>query len=160
MKIFISLVLTLIMVTSNFAQTNSFKVRYMGGTIESKVKKDDWGNRLVVASDQITIDLKDGQKIQIDPQKVTRISYSRNARRLVGTMVALAVLASPVALFGLFYKKKSHFVGIEFKDANDKNNGILLQSDKGEYRALLVALKGATGKEVDNVDEEKKKKKD
>ncbi len=37
-----------------------------------------------------------------------------------------------------------HFIGIQYK-IGDKSGGILLQGDKDNYRAMIVALQGVTG---------------
>ena len=60
-------------------------------------------------------------------------------------MIALAVLVAPVALFGLFHKTRLHYIGIQYTDKDKKSAGILLQGDKDNYRAILVALQGVTG---------------
>jgi hypothetical protein len=127
-------------------QGNSFnKVRYNGGSVDSKVDPKDWDNRLTVTSDAITLALKDGKKIDIPPKTVTSISYGQEAHRRVGTMVALAVLVAPVALFGLLHKTRLHYIGIQYATPDSKSAGILLQGDKDNYRAMLVALQGVTG---------------
>jgi hypothetical protein len=131
-----------------YGQGNTFKdIRYQGGTVQTKVKPDDWGNRLTVSSDEIKFDLKDGQVIKIKPKQVTGLSYGQEAHRRVGTMIALAFI-NPLALFGLFHKKRDHFVGIEYNIEDEKKAGLLLQADKDNYRAVLVALRGATGAPV------------
>jgi len=60
-------------------------------------------------------------------------------------MVALAILVAPVALFGLFHKTRLHYIGIQYSTPDNKTAGILLQGDKDNYRAILVALQGVTG---------------
>lgn len=128
-----------------YAQGNSFKrVRYNGGSVPSKVKQDDWNNRLTVTAEAITLELNDGQKLVIPPKSVTSLSYGQEAHRRVGTMVALAVLVAPVALFGLFHKTRLHYIGIQYTNPQGRNDGILLQGDKDDYRAMLVALQGVT----------------
>lgn len=131
------------------AQGNLFKVRYNAGTLATKVDGDDWGNHLTVTSDSIKLTLKDGQSLTIPPNSVTGISYGQEAHRRVGTMVALAIIVSPVALFGLMHKTKLHFVGIEYSLPDGKKGGLLLQAHKDNYRGLLTALSGVTGKSVD-----------
>lgn len=129
-----------------YGQGNSFKdIRYQGGTLQTKVKADDWGNRLTVTSDEIKLDLKDGQTYKIDPKRVNGLSYGQEAHRRVGTMIALGILFAPLALFGLFHKTRLHYVGIEFTTEDGKKAGLLLQAHKDNYRAVLVALRGATG---------------
>lgn len=130
--------------TVAYAQGNSWnKVRYNGGTLQTKVNPKDWDNKLTVTSDVITFNLKDGQKIEIPAKDVTGLSYGQEAHRRVGTMIALGILVSPVALFGLFHKTRLHFIGVEYTTGG-KKGGLLLQGDKDNYRAILVALEGAT----------------
>jgi hypothetical protein len=132
-----------------YADGNTFtRVRYNGGSVPSKVDPKDWNNKLTVTSDAITLDFKDGQKLVIPPKSVTSLSYGQEAHRRVGTMVALAILIAPVALFGLFHKTRLHYIGIQYSKPDDKNAGILLQGDKDNYRAILVALQGVTGAPV------------
>ena len=129
-----------------WAEGNSFdKVRYNGGSVDSKVDPKDWNNHLTVTSDVITLALKDGKKVEIPPKSVTSLSYGQEAHRRVGTMIALAILVAPVALFGLFHKTRLHYIGIQYTTPDNKTAGILLQGDKDNYRAILVALQGVTG---------------
>lgn len=132
-----------------YADGNTFtRVRYNGGSVASKVDAKDWNNRLTVTPDAISLELKDGAKIVIAPKSVTSLSYGQEAHRRVGTMIALAVLVAPVALFGLFHKTRLHYIGIQFNAPGDQKAGILLQGDKDNYRAILVALQGVTGAPV------------
>jgi hypothetical protein len=128
------------------AQGNSFnRVRYNGGTLSSKVSPHDWDNKLTITADLITLQLKDGAKVEILPKTVTSLSYGQEAHRRVGTMIALAILVAPVALFGLFHKTRLHFIGIQYFTPDNKKAGILLQGDKDNYRAIIVALQSVTG---------------
>jgi len=147
----------LIVSVAAYGQGNTFKdIRYQGGTVQTKVKPDDWDNRLTVTSDEIRLDLKDGQSVKIDPKRVTGLSYGQEAHRRVGTMIALGILLAPLALFGLFHKTRLHYVGIEFTTAEDKKSGLLLQAHKDNYRAVLVALRGATGAPIAVAPEDRK----
>src|SRR5713226_6424418 len=129
-----------------FAQGNSWdRVRYNGGSLNSKVNPKDWNNHLSVTSDVITFKTKDGQVLDIPAKSVTGLSYGQEAHRRVGTMVALAILVAPVALFGLFHKTRLHYIGVQYSTPDSKTAGILLQGDKDNYRAILVALQGVTG---------------
>ncbi len=121
------------------------KVRYNGGTLQTKVDPKEWNNHLTVSSDKITVKLKDGQVLEIPSSSVTALSYGQEAHRRVGTMVALGILLTPLALFGLFHKTRLHFIGIEYKTPDGKGAALLLQGHKDNYRAILTALKGTTG---------------
>ncbi|HEY8458950.1 MAG TPA: PEGA domain-containing protein [Blastocatellia bacterium] len=139
-----------------YGQGNNFnKIRYNGGTVETKTKPDDWGNSLSVSSEEIRLELKDGQKIVIDPKRVTGLGYGQEAHRRVGTMVALAFL-SPVALFGLFHKTRLHYISVEFTTPEEKKSALLIQAHKDNYRAVLTALRGATGAPVAVSEEDRK----
>lgn len=141
---------------SAYGQGNSFdRVRYNGGSVDSKVDPKEWKNTLNITSDSITLSLKDGKKLEIAPKSVTSLSYGQEAHRRVGTMVALAVLIAPVALFGLFHKTRLHYIGIQYTDSGNKSAGILLQGDKDNYRAILVALQGVTGVPVSVSDKDR-----
>ena len=143
------LALLLCSTVAAWAQGNSFdKIRYNGGSVDSKVDPKDWHNQLTVTSDMITLALQDGKKLEIPPKTVTSLSYGQEAHRRVGTMIALAILISPVALFGLLHKTRLHFIGIQYTLPDNKTAGILLQGDKDNYRAILVALQGVTGARV------------
>ena len=138
------------------AQGNTFtRVRYNGGTIATKVDPKDWDNKLTVTPDLISFQLKDGQKVEIPPKSVTGLSYGQEAHRRVGTMIALAVLVAPVALFGLFHKTRLHFIGVQYATPENKSGGILLQGDKDNYRAILVALQSASGVPVSVAEKER-----
>jgi hypothetical protein len=139
-----------------WAQGNSFdKIRYNGGLVNSTVDPKDWHNQLTVTSDMITLALKDGKKLEIPPKTVTSLSYGQEAHRRVGTMIALAILISPIALFGLLHKTRLHFIGIQYALPDNKAGGILLQGDKDNYRAILVALQGVTGAPVSVADKDR-----
>lgn len=132
-----------------YAQGNTFtKVRYNGGSVASHVDPKDWNNKLTVTSTAITLETKDKVKLDIPPKSVTSLSYGQEAHRRVGTMVALAILVSPVALFGLFHKTRLHYIGVQYNGPDGKHAGILLQGDKDNYRAILVALQGVSGAPV------------
>jgi hypothetical protein len=71
-------------------------------------------------------------------------------------MIALAVLVAPLALFGLFHKTRKHYIGVEWQEEGDKKGGVLLQADKDNYRAMLMALRGVTGAKVAVAEDERK----
>jgi len=139
-----------------YADGNTFtKVRYNGGSVASKVDAKDWENKLTITPDAIVLELKDKQRLEIPPKSVTSLSYGQEAHRRVGTMIALAVLVAPLALFGLFHKTRLHFIGVQYATPEGKNGGILLQGDKDNYRAMLVALQGVTGAPVSVAEKER-----
>jgi hypothetical protein len=134
-----------------YADGNSWnKLRYAGGTVEAKVNDFDWNTSITVTADAITVVFAHQKTLRLKPAQVTALSYGQEAHRRVGDMVALSLLVTPVALFGLLHKSKVHFIGIEYRGDDDKPGAILLEADKNNYRAILKALKAVTGKPVQN----------
>lgn len=121
------------------------KVRYNGGSISTKVKPDDWNNKLTVTSEAITLGLNDGQTISIPPKEVTSISYGQEAHRRVGTAILIGVFSLGIGALSALHKTKLHYIGINYDDPDGKKQGLLLQGDKGNFRAMIVALQGVTG---------------
>ena len=156
MKPLLSLLLSVsVFCATTLAQGNEFKVRYVGGSVASTVKPDDWGNTITVNSELITIKLKDGQEIKIDPKTVKILTYGRHASRRIGTYAALAFI-SPLFLLGMFKKNKKHFIGIAVETADGKKDGYNLQAKNDRYKGLITALEGVTGLKV--IDETKEPK--
>lgn len=159
MKPLLSLLLSFsVFCVTTMAQGNQFQVRYVGGSVASTVKPDDWGNTITVTSELITLKLKDGQEIKIDPKTIKLITHGRHASRKIGTYAALAFV-SPLFLLGMLKKNKKHFVGIAVEAADGKKNGYNLQAKNDRYKALITALEGVTGLKVEEEAEEKKKDK-
>ena len=126
-----------------YGQGDNFdKIRYNGGAVQTEVKSDDWSNRLAVTSEGIKLDLKDGQQILIDPKRVTGLGYGQEAQRRVGATAPGFI--SPGALLGLF-KARLHYISIEFTTPQGKKSALLIQGRYDNYRAVLTALRGATG---------------
>jgi hypothetical protein len=126
------------------------KLRYSGGTVEAKVNPFDWNTTLTITSDIIALQIGPRQSLRLKPPQVSALSYGQEAHRRVADMVALSVVATPLALFGILHKSKAHFVGIEFKTDDGKPGAVLLEADKNNYRDILRVLAAVTGKPVQN----------
>ena len=155
-RIVATLTLVLLLPIVALPQANGFKVRYLAGSVETKTDTDDWENNLVILTDEIRVELTDGQKLSVDPKSVTSISYGREATRHVARWVALGILVHPVAALAMFNENVKHYVSIEYETADGKKSGLLIQTHKSNYRNVLALLRGATGKEIER---EKKNKK-
>ena len=158
-RILVSALCLSLLAVSAFGQGNQFEFRYVGGSITSTVKPDDWKNNITVTSEQIALKFKDGQEITIDPKLVKGLTHGHQASRRIGAYAAAAII-SPIFLLGMLKKNKRNFIGIEYEGADGKKQGINLQIKNEKYKALLTALSGVTGVAVEEeVDESKNKKK-
>jgi hypothetical protein len=126
------------------------KIRYSGGTVEAKVNPFDWNTTIAITSDSIALQIGPRVSLRLKPAQVTALSYGQEAHRRVADMVALSLVATPLALFGILHKSKAHFIGIEYKAEDGKPGAVLLEADKNNYRDILRVLAAVTGKAVQN----------
>jgi hypothetical protein len=125
------------------------KLRYSGGTVAAKVNPFDWNTTLTVKPGELTF-LFGRQTFRLAPSEVTALSYGQEAHRRVADMVALSLVVTPLALFGILHQSKTHFIGIEYRTGDGNPGALLLEADKNNYRAILRALEVVTGKPVKN----------
>jgi hypothetical protein len=141
----------LVLAAAAKAEGNSWnKLRYSGGTVEAKVNPFDWNTTLTATPDAITLSFERQRTLRLQPPQVTALSYGQEAHRRVADMVALSMVATPLALFGILHKSKVHFIGIEYRTADGKPGAVLLEADKNNYRQILNVLQKVTGKPVQN----------
>jgi hypothetical protein len=148
MRRLIALVLCLVFPIAAFASepSNSYKVIYDGGSLLG-VKSGD-GAKLVIEPKTIRIVVKkDTELVAIPADSVTEISYGQDVHRRIGTAIGLAVISLGIGALMAFSKSKKHFVGLTWADG-DKKGGFAMQCDKNDYRGILAALEGITGKKA------------
>jgi hypothetical protein len=139
--------LMVIIPVSAFGATssNSYKVIYDGGTV-SDVKT---GNelRLFIQGDQLSFVRGKKVAVAIPASAVTEISYGQDVHRRVGAAVGLAFVSLGVGALMALTKSKKHYVGITWEGDGQKG-GMAIQCDKSDYRGVLLALEGITGKKA------------
>lgn len=126
------------------------KLRYSGGSVNAKVNPFDWNTTLTVTPDALSLEFSGRTTVRIQASAVTGLSYGQEAHRRVADLVALSAIATPLVLFGLLHKSKVHFIGIEYRSEDGKPGAVLLEADKGNYRAILEILSSVTGRPVKN----------
>ena len=127
---------------------NDFKVTYDGGSLPEKA-----GSSAKLYIDATTVRLvKDNTNIATIPSSaITEISYGQDVHRRVGAAIGLAVISLGIGGLMALTKSKKHYVGLTWIDG-DKKGGFAMQCDKNEYRGILAALEGVTGKKAVNSD--------
>ena len=85
--------------------------------------------------------------LTIPASAVTELSYGQDVHRRVGTAVAVGVFTLGVGALVALSKSKKHFVGLVWADG-EKKGGLAMQCDKNDYRGILAALEGVTGKKA------------
>ena len=71
--------------------------------------------------------------------------------RPVGAAIGLAVISLGIGALMVLTKSKKHFVGVTWANG-DQKGGFAMQCDKNDYRGVLAALEGVSGKKAVNSD--------
>lgn len=128
---------------------SGYKVTYDGGSLLDT--KAGTGLKLKIAQDKIVFVQDQKELVSIPTSSVTEISYGQDVHRRVGAAIGLAVVSFGIGALMALTKSKKHYVGLTWADG-DKKGGLAMQCDKNEYRGILAALEGVTGKKAVNSD--------
>jgi hypothetical protein len=135
----------LLSVSSFAASKEGFAVKYDGGSI-ADLKS---GTDIKINPAGTTIRLSKGNQdlISIPAASITEISYGQDVHRRVGAAIGLAVFSFGLGALMALSKSKKHFIGLTWA-TGDVKGGFAMQCDKNDYRGLLAALEGLTGKKA------------
>jgi hypothetical protein len=145
MRRILALLLCLAIPLALFASDNGYKVTYDGGSLSDA--KSGTGVKLYIEGNQIRFAKDKTDLVTIPASTITEVSYGQEVHRRVGTAVAVAVLTLGVGALVALSKSKKHYVGLVWAD-RDKKGGLAMQCDKNDYRGILAALEGVTGKKA------------
>jgi hypothetical protein len=124
------------------------RVLYVGGTVAGVPNKSD--ARIDISQDDALRVTIQNHPYLIPYKDVNSLEYGLGMSR----HYMEAVLISPIFLLE---KKKTHFLTIEYTDAEGKEQAMVLRVGKGEIRPLLVSLEARTGRRIEYQDEEARK---
>ena len=124
------------------------RVLYVGGTVAG-VPSHSSADIDVRDENALSLHLRD-KAISVAWTDVSNIEYGLHVDR----RYLEAVLISPLFLIA---KKKSHFLTIDYTDADGHTQAVVLEVSKGDIRQLLVSLEARTGRRVEYQDEEARK---
>jgi hypothetical protein len=144
----LAVLLSAVIPVSAFAATpgNSYNVIYDGGTVPNVKTGNDL--KLFIDGDQIRFMRgKTQEVVAIPASAVTEISYGEDVHRRVGAAVGVAMVSFGIGALVALTKSKKHYVGITW-DGDGQKGGMAIQCDKSDYRGVLLALEGITGKKA------------
>jgi hypothetical protein len=144
-KALLAALLCVLLPMTAVASDGSFKVSYDGGSIPGA--KMGTPAKLFIDPGQIRLVKGDSELVALPVSAVTEISYGEDVHRRVGTAIGLAVVSFGVGALMALSKSKKHYVGITWAGGKEKG-GFVLQCDKNDYRGVLLALEGVTGKKA------------
>lgn len=124
------------------------RVEYVGGTIESLESGSD-GALLTADREVLTVRFHK-RETEVPYERINLVEYGQHASR----RVVMAVVVSPLFLLT---KSRRHFLTIGFRDAEDRQQAIVLRLDKKKVRAVLASLEARTGLRVQYQDDEARK---
>ena len=152
MKFFVAVLLCAAIPLSVFAadvQSTSYKVTYDGGSLLNV--KAGSTLRLYIDSNNVRFVQDQSELANVPASAITEVSYGQDVHRRVGTAVAVGVFTLGLGALTALSKSKKHFVGLTWANG-DKKGGLAMQCDKHEYRGILAALEGVSGKKAVNSD--------
>ena len=145
MRRFLALLLCFLVPAVAFAADNTYKVAYDGGSVGGlkagtslKLSVEEKGIRLIKDKESV---------LEVPASSFTEISYGQDVHRRVGAAIGVAVFTLGIGALLALTKSKKHFIGITWADG-DKKGGFVMQCDKNEYRGILLALEGISGKKA------------
>jgi hypothetical protein len=129
----------------SYAGVSGDKAVYVGGTVSS-VKENTEGTFSTKDERGLIFEFKKG-KFTIPYDRVDSLEYGQKAGRRLG----LAIAVTPVALLS---KKRRHYLTVNFKDADDKEQAAVFELGKHIVRVTLSSLEARTGRKIEYQDEE------
>jgi CxxC motif-containing protein (DUF1111 family) len=147
MRSIFAVVLCLAIPAAMIGADTAYNVRYDGGSLPNvksgaKLKLYIDANVVKVASDKRDV-------TTIPAASITEVSYGQDVHRRVGTAVAVGAFTLGLGALTALSKSKKHFIGVTWANGNQKG-GLAMQCDKNEYRGILAALEGVSGKKAVN----------
>jgi hypothetical protein len=120
-----------------------YDVRYSGGSLSNVKGGQDL--KLFVNAGRVRLSQKGEEVALIPARAITEVSYGEEVHHRIGTGAAIAVVSLGIGAIVAFSKSKKHYVGITWEDGSN-SGGVVLQADKNEYRGLIAALEGVSGR--------------
>ena len=152
-----ALLLCVDLLASATSSQATYGVAYAGGSLPSI--KTGQSLRLVIDADAIRLFVGNAYREGGDPElnlkasAITEISYGEEARHRVGAAVATAVVSLGIGILVAVSKTKKHYIGLTWAEG-DAKGGMVVQADKNEFRGILMALEGITGRRAVGTDDE------
>jgi hypothetical protein len=128
-----------------WAGLGSNKAMYVGGTL-NQIKEGTEGKSSTRDEKVFTFSYKK-DKLDIPYDQIDSVEYGQKAGRRLG----VAVVVNPI--FILSHKRK-HFLTVNFKDKDDKQQAAVFELGKDIVRTTLASMEARTGRKIEYQDEE------
>lgn len=145
MKRLLAVLLCLLIPTCAFAADNSYNVVYDGGSLQTTKSGTDV--KLFIDPAQFRLVKNKADLVVVPASSITEISYGQDVHRRIGAAIGVAVFTLGIGALLALTKSKKHFIGLTWANG-DVKGGFAMQCDKNEYRGILNALEGISGKKA------------
>ncbi len=147
MKPFLAVILCIMLPIALIASDSqpSFKVKYDGGSLQNAKAGADLS--LFVDSNSVRIMKGKTEIANVLATSITEVSYGQDVHRRVGAAIGIAVVSFGIGALMALTKSKKHYVGLTWANG-DQKGGFAMQCDKNDYRGVLLALEGVSGKKA------------
>jgi hypothetical protein len=125
----------------------SYDVTYDGGSLTNV--RGGSNLKLYINSSSVRFAKGKADVLAIPASAITDIAYGQDVHRRVGTAVAVSVVSFGLGALTALTKSKKHFIGLTWAN-DDQKGGLAIQCDKNDYRGILAALEGISGRKVLN----------
>jgi hypothetical protein len=122
----------------------------VGGTVAGMKNKQAGRIELTGPEAMVFRDKKKGN-LSVPYDRIHTLEYGQRVSR----RYAEAILISPALLLA---KSRKHFVTVGFTDAEGRRQALVFEVGKRDVRALLAGLEAKTGRRVEYLDAEARKK--
>ena len=142
------LICTFLFLAMTGAAETAGRVEYVGGTLEALKSGSDGSMR---TADRQVLTVQIGKNTtEVPYERINLVEYGQNSSR----RIVMAVVVSPLFLLA---KSRRHYLTIGFRDADDRQQAMVLRVDKKKVRAVLASLEARTGLRVMFQDDEARK---
>jgi hypothetical protein len=124
-----------------------YSVTYSGGSLSTV--RSGQGLKLFIEGDHIRLMSGKEDVVVIPASSITEVSYGQDVHRRVGTAVAVGAFTLGLGALVALSKSKKHYVGLIWANG-DQKGGLAIQCSKDDYRGILAALEGVSGKTAVN----------
>ena len=152
--------IALVLIALNLTNVAVAEDRMFNGGKLADVKGKQADAKLIFsdANRNVVLRVSDRDLVTIPYDQLDKFSYEYTKKHRItqGAIVMAASLGAGAIV--MLTRSKSHWLYIDFHEQGVPKN-IVLRMDKGEYKKILEAVKGHTGKDVEFLGEAKEKSK-
>lgn len=137
--------LVLVVGGNGFSQS---KAQYVGGTAPHMIIGSE--GAIQVDDDRYFAFYSKKSQLRVHYDQIDLVEYGQQVSR----RLAIAVVISPLLLLS---KSRKHFLTVEYRDEDGKQQALVFRVDKNDIRATLVSLEARTGLRIEYQDPEARK---